>query len=117
MASPGTFLSTVGHCGLIGWLIIGWGFQSEPLQMETMDVSVISGEEFDQMTAGSTPEPGDADPTAPVPPVIEEVPPPVPAQDDPAEIDRILASGAERARAIADPIVEKTYEIVGLLRS
>lgn len=86
MASPGTFLSTVGHCGLIGWLIIGWGFQSEPLQMETMDVSVISGEEFDQMTAGSTPEPGDADPTAPVPPVIEEVPPPVPAQDDPAEI-------------------------------
>ena len=37
--------------------------------------------------------------------------------NDPAEIDRILASGAERARAIADPIVEKTYEIVGLLRS
>ncbi|MFV0475317.1 MAG: tryptophan--tRNA ligase [Pikeienuella sp.] len=36
---------------------------------------------------------------------------------DPAEIDRILGDGAERANAIAGPIVEKTYDIVGLLRS
>ena len=35
---------------------------------------------------------------------------------DPAEIDRVLSQGAERARAIADPIVKKTYDIVGLLR-
>jgi len=37
--------------------------------------------------------------------------------DDPAEIDRILGKGAERARAIAAPILEKTYDIVGLLKS
>ncbi len=37
--------------------------------------------------------------------------------DDPAEIDRKLARGAERAREIATPILEKTYDIVGLLRS
>ncbi len=37
--------------------------------------------------------------------------------DDPAEIDRILANGAEKAREIADPILNKTYDIVGLLRS
>jgi tryptophanyl-tRNA synthetase len=36
---------------------------------------------------------------------------------DPAEIDRILARGAERAREIAGPILARTYEIVGLLRS
>ncbi|MCB5200331.1 tryptophan--tRNA ligase [Loktanella sp. TSTF-M6] len=36
--------------------------------------------------------------------------------DDPAEIDRILADGAERARTIAEPILSRTYEIVGLLR-
>ncbi|SMY06032.1 tryptophan--tRNA ligase [Flavimaricola marinus] len=36
--------------------------------------------------------------------------------DDPAEIDRILRDGAEKARAIAAPILAKTYEIVGLLR-
>ncbi|MEL6958144.1 MAG: tryptophan--tRNA ligase [Pseudomonadota bacterium] len=37
--------------------------------------------------------------------------------DDPAEIDRKLGQGADKARAIATPILEKTYDIVGLLRS
>ncbi len=36
---------------------------------------------------------------------------------DPAEIDRTLADGAERARAIAGPILERTYDIMGMLRS
>ncbi len=35
---------------------------------------------------------------------------------DPAEIDRILRYGAERARAIADPIIEEVYDLVGFLR-
>jgi tryptophanyl-tRNA synthetase len=34
---------------------------------------------------------------------------------DPAGIDRILAEGAGRARAIAAPILKRTYEIVGLV--
>ncbi|MEL7256686.1 MAG: tryptophan--tRNA ligase [Pseudomonadota bacterium] len=34
---------------------------------------------------------------------------------DTSEIDRILADGAERARAIASPILQKTYEIVGMV--
>ncbi|WP_420585134.1 tryptophan--tRNA ligase [Ruegeria sp.] len=32
-----------------------------------------------------------------------------------AEIDRILAKGAEKARAIAAPILQQTYEIVGMV--
>jgi tryptophanyl-tRNA synthetase len=36
---------------------------------------------------------------------------------DPAEIDRTLADGAERARAIAGPILDQTYDIIGMLRS
>jgi len=36
---------------------------------------------------------------------------------DPAEIDRILGEGADRADAIARPILEKTYDIVGMVRS
>lgn len=36
---------------------------------------------------------------------------------DPAEIDRILGDGAERADAIARPILERTYDIVGIIRS
>lgn len=34
---------------------------------------------------------------------------------DPAQIDAILAAGSERARAIADPILQRTYEIVGMV--
>ena len=37
--------------------------------------------------------------------------------DDPAEIDRILGEGSEKARAIAAPILNKAYDIVGMLRS
>ena len=36
---------------------------------------------------------------------------------DPAEIDRILADGSARARAIATPVVDNVKDIVGLLRS
>jgi tryptophanyl-tRNA synthetase len=36
---------------------------------------------------------------------------------DPAEIDRILGRGAERAREITVPILERTFEIMGMLRS
>ena len=36
---------------------------------------------------------------------------------DPAEIDRILGRGAERARQIAAPILAQTYDIVGMIRS
>ena len=35
---------------------------------------------------------------------------------DPAQIDSILKSGAERARAIADPILKEVQNIVGFLR-
>jgi tryptophanyl-tRNA synthetase len=36
---------------------------------------------------------------------------------DPAEIDRILGQGAERADAIARPIVDQVYDIIGMIRS
>ena len=36
---------------------------------------------------------------------------------DPAEIDRILGEGAQRAARIAEPILERTFDIVGMIRS
>ena len=36
---------------------------------------------------------------------------------DPAEIDRILGEGADRADALARPIMDAVYEIVGMIRS
>jgi tryptophanyl-tRNA synthetase len=35
---------------------------------------------------------------------------------DPAEIDRIMAKGAEKADAIAQPILDKTFDIMGFVR-
>lgn len=35
---------------------------------------------------------------------------------DTAELDRLLARGAEQARAITVPVLEKTYEIMGMIR-
>ncbi len=37
--------------------------------------------------------------------------------NDPAEIDRILAKGADKAASIAEPILQKTFDIVGFVRS
>ncbi|MGB0439032.1 MAG: tryptophan--tRNA ligase [Paracoccaceae bacterium] len=36
--------------------------------------------------------------------------------EDEAEIDRILAKGADRARAVAAPILAQTYDIIGMVR-
>ena len=36
---------------------------------------------------------------------------------DPAEIDRVLAQGAERAAPVAEPVLEETRRLVGFWRS
>ena len=36
---------------------------------------------------------------------------------DPGYVDGVLKDGSARARAIADPVIEKVYDIVGLLRA
>ncbi len=36
---------------------------------------------------------------------------------DPAQIDAVLADGADRADAIARPILDRTKEIMGLMRT
>ena len=36
---------------------------------------------------------------------------------DPGHVDRVLAEGAERARAIAAPILDEVHEVVGFLRA
>jgi tryptophanyl-tRNA synthetase len=36
---------------------------------------------------------------------------------DPAEIDRVLGDGANRAAEIANPILAETFDKVGFLRS
>ena len=42
---------------------------------------------------------------------------PVLLMADPAELDRILARGAEKARSVANPVLAEVYETVGFLPS
>ena len=86
MATPGTIISGVGHAGLLIWLIAGWGFNAEPLPFEVSEVSVVSGEEYAQIVAATTPQPGTADPSAPPVPEVDDAAPTPEAVDDPTPV-------------------------------
>lgn len=76
MQSAGTYISGAGHVGLVVWLVLGWGFASEPLPFEIADVSVVTGEEFAALQRATTPDPETETPIAPAAPAIEEAPEP-----------------------------------------
>ena len=76
MATAGTYVSGAAHVGLIGWLLLGWGFSAEPLPFDVSEVSVVTGEEYARLVAATTPQPGTAEPEAPPVPEVEEPPAP-----------------------------------------
>ena len=91
----GTKISAFAHVGLIGWALFGGTFRSEPLPMAVQDVSVISAEQFEAMTAQrNAPEvptpptdlqqPSEPEDTAEAPQPTEEVQP-APEPDTPSE--------------------------------
>lgn len=51
----GQYISGAGHLGLIGWVLLGGLFASEPDRVEMTEVSVISGADFDAMVAANRP--------------------------------------------------------------
>ncbi|MEO0865162.1 MAG: energy transducer TonB, partial [Pseudomonadota bacterium] len=54
--NTGQVISGIGHAGLIGWLVLGGSFQSEPLPFEVTEVSVITSDAFEALlTAGPQP--------------------------------------------------------------
>lgn len=85
MQSTGAKVSAIGHTLLIGWLVLGWGFDSEPMDFEITPVSVVSGEEYAQMVAATTPQPSTDEPAAPATPSVEETPTPPEPEVAPAE--------------------------------
>mgnify|MGYP005992073391 FL=1 len=72
--TPGTYISAVGHTVLIGWLILGWGLDSDPFPFEVTEMSVVTGEEYAQIVAATTPQPSTAQPDTPATPLIEDAP-------------------------------------------
>ncbi|WP_322894788.1 MULTISPECIES: energy transducer TonB [unclassified Yoonia] len=106
MQTPGTYISAVGHVGLIGWLLLGLGMQSQPTPMQAMDVTVMSGEEFEQMMAARTPQPGDAPPDAPVMPEVDDTPPPPPPVADTPPTPPVEAPPPPPVEAPPPPVVQ-----------
>ena len=88
MATPGTWVSGVGHVGLIAWLLMGWGLSHEPLDFQVSELSVVSSEEYAALVAAARP----AAPEAIVEPVAAPAPPPTetalpaPAEEAPVEV-------------------------------
>ncbi|MBE1282025.1 MAG: energy transducer TonB [Rhodobacteraceae bacterium] len=53
----GTKISVAIHAGLVGWALVGGTFRSDPLPFEVQEVSVISVQEFEALSARpATPE-------------------------------------------------------------
>ena len=51
----GQDISGVGHAALIGWVLLGEVFRSEPPPFEVSNVSVVTGAEFDALLAAQRP--------------------------------------------------------------
>lgn len=73
--TTGTTVSAVGHVTFVAWLLTGWGLSHEPLPFEVTQVSVVSGAEYAQIVAATTPQPLTEIGAAPEAPVIAETPP------------------------------------------
>lgn len=84
----GHYVSGAGHLTLIGWLLLGNIFSSEPPPFEATQVSVVTGAEFEAMIAAqqppevvtevAQPPAPEAPPEQTPPEVVEEPPAPAP---------------------------------------
>lgn len=82
----GHYISGTGHLALIGWVLLGGVFSSEPPPFEMTEVSVISGADFDAMMAAQQPPSSATDVAQPAPPeVTPETPEVAATQDTPVE--------------------------------
>ena len=93
--NTGQVISGIGHFGLIGWMLFGGAFMSEPLPFDVTDVEVISEAEFEAMLAGTNaPEtvteiamPAPPEPDAPPSPDVSSPADRPPEQDAPQVAD------------------------------
>ena len=82
----GHYISGTGHLALIGWVLLGGMFSSEPPPFEMTEVSVISGADFDAMVAAQLPPDSATDVAQPAPPeVTPDTPEIAAAPDTPVE--------------------------------
>ncbi|KUP92375.1 energy transducer TonB [Tritonibacter horizontis] len=79
----GTKISVAGHAFLVTWALVGGWFESDPLPFQSQEVSIISAEEFERLSAvRAAPEVAEI-PVAPQVPTLAENTPRVPNRPDP----------------------------------
>lgn len=78
----GHYISGAGHVALIGWLLLGDIFASEPPPFEAQSVSMVSGAEFEALLAAQQPPNSTTDVAQPAPPEVVEEQPDVVATPD-----------------------------------
>lgn len=109
----GQVISGSGHVVLIGWVLLGGLFQSDPLPIEATEVSVISGADFEALLAArqpATPETGPETETEiaqPAQPEGVEEPPVVPQVSEPVE-------DAAAPEVVATPPADDAPEVTEL---
>ena len=103
----GHYISGVAHTGLIGWVLLGGVFDSDPPPMEVVDVAMISSAEFDALTQSQQAPETSTEIALPQPPAETEPAPEVVIAEDaivpqPEPIEPIEIE-PEVAPDIADP--------------
>ncbi|MBW7921567.1 MAG: hypothetical protein H3C51_05635 [Rubellimicrobium sp.] len=82
--SFGGWVSGTGHLALVIWLLSGWGLTHDPLDFQVTPITTISGEEYAQLVAATTPDAQTEAVEVTAPPPDETPPEAAPAPDDPA---------------------------------
>ncbi|WP_037310749.1 energy transducer TonB [Ruegeria halocynthiae] len=125
----GTRISAIAHVSLIGWALFGGTFRSEPLPMAVQEVSVISAEQFDVLTAQRNapevptpaalqePEPPEDEISAPQP-VEEEQPRPevaTPPEPEPDPVPEAVEAPPEPEAVEEPPTLEPPEPVTEVL--
>ncbi len=90
----GHYISGTAHVGLIGWVLFGGVFQSEPPPFEVTEVAVLSEEQFAALTQPPVPD---------VQPEVEPQQPVVPVAPDPLPEPEVQID--------PDPVIEPDPEV------
>ncbi|WP_420586418.1 energy transducer TonB [Ruegeria sp.] len=125
----GTKISAIAHVSLIGWALFGGTFRSEPLPLAVQEVSVISAEQFDALSAQSNapvvPTPAALQPpeapeveVAPPEPVEEEQPRPevsTPVEPEPEQVPEPVEAPPEPEVVEEPPTLDQPETVTEVL--
>jgi len=105
--TPGTLISGSAHVAVIGWVLLGFGFDAEPLPFEATNVSVISPGALNEMIDQSQPDAvvEAAQPAIPEPAEAPEVAAPEDTQPDTQTSQPVPAPAPEDAPDVSEIVV------------